>query len=368
MSGYDVFAWMGAPIWSGVPFVSASGVRPTERTGMTSICSIMHRRQALRLAAGAALGWQSIARADDAAPVIGFLDPRGSADDFAAQFASFHRGLRERGFIDGENLTIAYEWGGNSFDRLPALAKKLVQRPLSLIVASGGSRVALIARAETSEVPIVFLAADDPVKLGLAASLARPGGNMTGINYFNVQLYAKRLDLLCKLAPGLSRVAVLVNPADTAAMAPAVGEVEAAAPAMRLKVVVVKAENDREIEACFKDLRQRADALYVGGDAFLHSRRAKISALATANGLPAAYPQREWAEAGGLMSYGTNFSEIYKELGNYVGRILNGDKAGELPIQQPSRFELVFNLKAAKALDLAIPPMLLALADDVVGE
>ena len=327
----------------------------------------LDRRDLIRLASGAAVAWPVALYAEDAAaPVIGFLDPRPSADAFAEQLAGFRRGLRETGFVEGENLGIVFEWGDNQFERLPALVNKLLRQPLAAIVASGGSRVALAAKEATSNTSVVFLIADDPVKLGLVASLNRPGGNLTGVNYFNVELYAKRLELLRKLVPKATRVAVLVNPTDPATMTPAVREVEAAAPAMSLGVEILKASTDQELEAAFERLREPADVLYIGGDVFLHSRRARIAALAAAKRIPAAYPQREWVEAGGLMSYGTNFPEMYRQAGIITGRILNGARPGELPVMQPSRFELVININAATILDLPIPATILALADEVI--
>jgi len=247
------------------------------------------------------------------------------------------------------------------------LAAELVRRPVAVIVASGGSHPARVAHAATSTIPIVFVVAEDPVRLGLVASLARPGGNATGIDYFNVQLYAKRLELLIKLAPGAARIAVLVNPADAPTMEPTLREVEQAGRVMGLQLQVLNASKVEEIDAAFATLvRERCDALYVGGDAFLHSRRGQIVTLAARNAVPATYPQREWAEAGGLMSYGTNFAEVYRQMGIYTGRILNGEKPPDLPVVQPTKFDFVINLKTAKVLGLMIPPTLLALSDYVI--
>jgi putative ABC transport system substrate-binding protein len=302
-----------------------------------------------------------------AAPTIGFLDPRPSPDSFADQMRGFHRGLKETGYVEGENVLIEYWWANNQFERLPALAAEMVGRPLAVIVASGGSHVARVAKAATTTIPIVFIVAEDPVKLGVVNSLARPGGNLTGINYFSVELYAKRLEHLRMLVPGATRVALLVNPADAPTMEPTLREVISAAHAAGMQVQVVNAGSSREIDEAFATLvRERSEVLYVGGDAFLHSRRIQIAALALRNAIPATYPQREWVEAGGLMSYGVNFPDIYRQMGIYTGRILKGEKPADLPIIQPTRFDFIINLGSANALGLTIPPNLLALADEVI--
>jgi putative ABC transport system substrate-binding protein len=328
----------------------------------------LDRRSVIRLAGGAVAAWPIAARGQRAAmPVVGFLDPRSSPDSFSGQIAGFHRGLKDVGFVEHENVAIEYAWAHDQFDRLPGLAEELVRRPVATLIASGGSRVAVVAKAATMTTPIVFAVAEDPVKLGLVASLARPGGNATGINYFNVELYAKRLELLHKLLPQAVRIAVLVNPTDAATMEATLREVGSAAAALALEIKVFKASTSPEIDAAFADLaRERADALYVGGDTFLHSRRDQIATLAALQGVPAAYPQREWAEAGGLTSYGTSFPNVYRLIGTYTGLILKGEKPADLPVIQPSNFELVINLKTANALGLTIPPTLLALADEVI--
>jgi putative tryptophan/tyrosine transport system substrate-binding protein len=302
-----------------------------------------------------------------AMPIIGFLDPRSSPESFSDQIAGFHLGLKETGFIENQNVAIEYAWGGDQFDRLPALAAELVQRPVAVLVASGGSLVAAIAGTATTTIPIVFAIAQDPVKLGLVASLNRPGGNATGINYFNVELYAKRLELLSKLLPQAARVAVLVNPTDVATLDATVREVKSASHSIGLETKVFDASSSQEIDVAFADIvREKFNGLYVGGDTFLHSRREQITTLAAREAVPAAYPQREWAEANGLMSYGTSFPNVYRLVGTYTGLILKGETPANLPVVQPSKFELIINLKAAKALGLTIPPTLLALADDVI--
>jgi putative ABC transport system substrate-binding protein len=326
------------------------------------------RRNAMKLLGGAAVFCSLAGRAQGAAmPLIGFLDPRSSPESFADQIAGFHLGLKETGFIENENVEIAYAWAHDQFDRLPALAAELVRRPVAVLVASGGSPVAAIAEAATTSIPIVFAVAQDPVKLGLVTSFNKPGGNATGINYFNVELYAKRLELLRKLLPHAVRVAVLVNPDDAATMEATLREVKSAAPSMGLEIKVFNASSSQEIDAAFADLAaERCEAIYVGGDTFLHSRRDQIAGLAAAKAIPAAYPQREWAEVGGLMSYGTSFPNIYRLIGTYTGLILKGEKPADLPVVQPSKFEFVINLEAAKALGVTVPPTLLALADEVI--
>lgn len=328
----------------------------------------MRRRELIKLLGRAAAAWPLAARAQRAAmPVIGFLDPRSSPDSFSNDVAGFHRGLKDIGFVENENVAIEYAWGHDQFDRLPTLAANLVSRPVAVLVASGGSRVAVIAKAATTTIPIVFAVGHDPIKLRLVTSLARPGGNATGVDYFNAEPYAKRLELLGKLLPQNARVAVLANPADDATMQATLREVGSAAGYLGLEMMAFNASSSREIDAAFADLASaHADALYVGGDTFLQSRRDQITTLAARSGLPGAYPHPEWAEAGGLMSYGTSFPSIYRLIGTYTGLILKGEKPEELPIIQPTRVEFVINLKTAKKLGLAVPPTLLALAGEVI--
>ena len=328
----------------------------------------MRRRELIKLLGGAAAALPLAAHAlSTAMPVIGFLDPRSSPDSFSDQIAGFHRGLKDMGFVANENVAIEHAWGQNQFDRMPGLAAELVSRPVTVLVASGGSQVAVVAKAATTTIPIVFAVAQDPVKLGLVGSLARPDSNATGVNYFNVEPYARRLELLGKLLPQRARVAVLVNPADAATMEVTLREVGAAAVYLGLETMTFNASSSQEIDTAFADLTgAHADALYVGGDTFLQSRCDQIAALAARAGLPAAYPQREWAEASGLMSYGTSLPNIYRLIGTYTGLILKGEPPSELPVIQPSKFEFVINLKTAKALGLAIPKTLLAFAGEVI--
>jgi putative ABC transport system substrate-binding protein len=328
----------------------------------------MRRREFFSLMGGAVAAWPRLVRAQPAAtPVIGFLDPRSLPGLFSNQIAGFHRGLKDMGFVENENVSIAYAWGHEQFDRLPKLAADLVSKPVTVLVASGGSRVATIAKAATRTIPVVFAVAHDPVKLDLVASPARPGGNATGINYFAVEPHGKRLELLSKLLPKRARVAVLLNPSDTATMAATLREVASAANDLGLEIMAFSASSSHEIEVAFGDIGgAHADALYVGGDIFLQSRRDQIATLAKRAGLPAAYPQRDWAEAGGLMSYGTSFPNVYRLLGTYTGLILKGESPSELPIIQPSKFEFVINLKTAKVLGLTVPPTLISLAGEVI--
>jgi putative tryptophan/tyrosine transport system substrate-binding protein len=328
----------------------------------------MRRRELIKLLGGAAAALPLAARAGPTPmPVVGFLDPRSSPDSFLNDIAGFHQGLKDIGFVENENVAIEYAWSHDQFDRLPSLAADLVARPVAVLVASGGSQVAVIAKAATTTIPVVFAVAHDPIRLGLVVSLARPGGNATGVNSFNAEPYAKRLELLGTLLPQRARMAVLVNPADDATMQATLREVGSAAGYLGLETMTFNASSSQEIEAAFADLTSaHADALYVGGDTFLQSRRDQITTLAARNDLPAAYPQREWAEAGGLMSYGTSFRNIYRLIGTYTGLILKGEKPEELPVIQPTRVEFVINLKTAKTLGLAVPPTLLALAGEVI--
>jgi putative tryptophan/tyrosine transport system substrate-binding protein len=329
----------------------------------------MRRRELIKLLGGAAAAWPLAARAGPTAmPVIGFLDPRSSPASIPNDIAGFHQGLKDIGFVENDNVAIEYAWGHDQYDRLPILAADLVSRPVAVLVASGGSRVAVIAKAVTTTIPVVFAVAHDPIKLGLVVSLARPGGNATGVNSFNAEPYAKRLELLGTLLPQRARMAVLVNPADEATMQATLREVGSAAGYLGLETMTFNASSSQEIDAAFADLTSaHADALYVADDTFLQSRRDQITTLAARNDLPAAYPQREWAEAGGLMSYGTSFPSIYRLIGTYTGLILKGEKPEELPVIQPTRLEFVINLKTAKKLGLAVPPTLLALAGEVIN-
>ena len=325
----------------------------------------MKRRAFITLIGGAAAAWPLAARVQQAAmPVVGFLDPR-SPDGMTERLRGFRQGLKDTGYVDGENVAIEYRWAEGQNDRLPALADELVRRRVAMIAAFG-IVAAFAAKAATTTIPIVFAAALDPVRLDLVASLARPGGNLTGINIFTTELVAKRLELLRELVPGAVRVAVLVNPTypDSELM---VRDVAAAARAMGLQIQVLNASTSREINAAFASLvRERPDALFVGGEPFLNSRRVQLVHLASRHAVPATYPLRDYAEVGGLMSYGPNIADAFRQVGVYTGRILKGAKPADLPVVQASKFELVINAETARMLGLEIPPTLLARADEVI--
>lgn len=324
----------------------------------------MKRREFIALMGGVT-AWPLAARAQQPAmPVIGFLGAT-SLDTTADRVRAFHRGLKETGYVEGENVAILYRWAEGQIDRVPELAAELVRQQVAVIAAFGS--IARAVRAATTTIPIVFGVPEDPVKLGLVASLARPGGNATGINFFSAELVAKRLELLLELVPRAARVAVLVNPANTTTMETTVREAKAAARTMGLEVQVVPAVASDEINAAFKTfVRDRPDALFVANDGFFNSRRVQLANLAARYALPAAFHSREIAEAGGLMSYGPNIVDAYRQVGVYAGRILSGVKPADLPVIQATKFELVINAQTALMLDLTVPPALLAIADDVI--
>ena len=328
----------------------------------------MNRRDFITLLGGAAAAWPLAARAQQAAmPVIGFLQA-GSPGPTALLVAVFRQGLAEAGYVEGHNVTIEYRWAQGQYDRLPALAAELVRRQVAVIVAAPVP-AAVAAKAATATVPIVFNAAGDPVKLGLVAGLARPGGNATGVHSFQAELGAKQLGLLRELLPTAARIGLLVNPIN-----PIIENVESvtkdvteAASAIGVEIDIVRASDSREIEFAFVTLvRNRADALVVSADSFFYNRRLQLATLATRHAIPAVYFVREFAEAGGLMSYGTSLTEMYRQIGVYVGRILKGAKPAELPVVQSTKFEFVINIPTARALGLDIPPTLLARADEVI--
>ena len=325
----------------------------------------MRRREFITLVGGAA-AWPLLASAQQPMPIIGLLDTR-SPDDFPEAHRAIRQGLKAVGFVEGENVAIENRWGENKLDRLPALAAELVRRRVAVIVTIGGKSAAVAVKAETATIPIVFISGQDPVKQGLVASLARPGGNLTGVNFFAGELAAKRLELLRELVPGAARVAVLVDPANAAVTESTLKDVESAARAMGLQLKVFNASTSREIDAAFASFgRERPDALFVGGAPFLNARRVQLAFAAGRYGIPAIYVGRPYAEVGGLMSYGPNIADAYRQMGVYVGRILKGDKPADLPVVQSSKFELVINHQTAKTLGLTVPPSLLALADEVI--
>lgn len=297
--------------------------------------------------------------------MIGFLDVR-SRDALGVRLRAFHQGLRETDFIEGDNLSILYRFAENRSERLPELAADLVHRNVA-VITTGGPPAAFAARTATTTIPILFIVAQDPVSIGLVASLARPGGNLTGVNLFNAELTAKRLDLLHELVPKAVRVAVLVNPADSANTKATLEEVQAAADRMRLQIDVLNADSIREINAAFEKIGGlRPDALFVGASPYLNGRHAQLVQLAAYHRLPATYALRESAEIGGLMSYGTNIADAYRQIGVYAGRILKGAKPADLPVVQASKFELVINAQTAGMLGLAVPDKLLSVADEVI--
>ena len=326
----------------------------------------MRRREFITLIGGAAIAWPRVAYTQQlASPVIGFLDPR-TPEVVAARLRGFRQGLKETGYVEGENVAIVYRWAEDRIDRLPALALDLVRRPVAVIVASGPSS-SFAAKAATTTIPIVFLVGNDPVQLGLATSLSQPGGNMTGVNIFNSELGAKRLELVRDLLPGAARIAVLANPADANLAEPELKEVTDAARAMGLQIQVHNANTSAEINAAFEAIgRGRPDAVVVGSTPFLNGRQVQLAQLAAFHRLPAIAPLRDYAEAGGLMSYGSNIVDSYRQAGVYVGRILKGAKPAELPIVQSNKFELVINAQTARMLGLTVPTSLLGRADLVI--
>jgi len=322
-------------------------------------------RRELLAALGGAATWPFAARGQQTAmPVIGYLNP-GSPESDTPRLTGLRRGLNETGYVEGRNVVIEYRWAGNQTDRLPALAADLVQLRVAVIVAAG-VLPALAAKPASTSIPIVFLVGADPVPLGLVASLNRPGGNLTGINGFVVELGAKGLALLHELVPGTATIGFLENPNNPVSEL-MTRDVLAAAPVLGLKVQILKASNDREIDAAFASLVQaRTGALLVGGDAFLNSRIERLIELAARHAIPTMYSYREFAVSGGLISYGISLTEQYRQVGLYTGRILKGEKPADLPVLQPTKYELIINTKTAKALGLQIPDRLLALADEVI--
>ncbi len=327
----------------------------------------MRRREFITLVGGAAAMWPLAGRAQQQAmPVIGFLDSR-SPEPVADCLRGFRQGLKDGGYIEGENVAIEYRWAENQIDRLSVLAAELVRRNVAVIAASGGPAVSFAAKAATTTTPIVFLSAEDPVRLGLVTSLARPTGNLTGINFFNRELAAKQLEFLRELVPAVTRVGSLVNPANPTITETTSNEVQLAARAMGLQVAVLNASTSHEIDAAFATLVcERFDGLFVAQDPFFNGRRLQLSLLAMRHAIPATYSGREYAEAGGLLSYGSDIKDAYRQVGVYVGRILKGAKPADLPVVQSSKFELVINADTASLLDLTVPQTLLALADEVI--
>jgi putative ABC transport system substrate-binding protein len=326
----------------------------------------VRRRKFITLLCATAAAWPLAARAQQPAmPVIGFLNS-GSANTFAHLANAFRQGLKEVGYIEGQNVTIEYRWAESRYDQLPALAAHLVKRQVNVIAATGGEQSAVAAKAATTRIPIVFTAGGDPVKQGLVASLNHPGGNLTGMFFLTGAIESKRLGLLRELVPNTAIIGVLLNP-NSPAVELQLRDIPDAARAIGQRIVILEANNDRDIDAAFATLVQRRiGALLVAGDPLFSNRRDQIVALAARNSIPTIYYFREFAAAGGLMSYGANLSDVFRQLGIYAGRILKGEKPSDLPVMQPTKFELVVNLKTASSLGLTVPPSLLALADEVI--
>jgi len=323
----------------------------------------MRRREFITLL-GAAGAWPLVARAQQK-PTIGFLNS-GSANAYPDRIIAFHQGLRQLGYVEGENIAVDYRWALGEYERLPALAAELVERRVSVLIATGGEPAALAAKSATSTIPIVFAIGGDPIKLGLVASYNRPGGNATGANILAAEMDGKRLGLLHELIPNAARVGLLLNP-NFPAYPTQLNELQRAATIIGLQVEVLRANTDGEIDAAFEIAsRKRVGALILAASPFFDTRRDKLVALATGHALPTVYHFREFAVAGGLMSYGVSIPHIYRQVGVYAGRILSGENPANLPVQQPTTFELVVNLKTAKTLGIEVPPTLLARADEVI--
>jgi putative ABC transport system substrate-binding protein len=327
----------------------------------------MRRREFIKLIAGGAAAWPLAARAQQSTmPVVGLVSGR-SAQDAARYTAAFRKGLNEFGYVEGQNVMVEYHWLDGQYDRLPSLNADLVRRRVAIIAIPGSNPASLAAKAATTTIPIVFAVGEDPVKLGLVDSLARPGGNATGINFFGAEVVTKRLGLLHDLVPKAVRVAVLINPANAPIAETTLREVPEAARAIGLQIQVLSASTSREIEAAFVTLvSDRADALLVAPDGFFGSRRVQFATLAAAQRIPAAYHLREFVEVGGLMSYGTDFLNEWHQVGVYTGQILKGAKPADLPVLQSTKFEFVINLQTARALGIEVPNSLQLLADEVI--
>ena len=326
----------------------------------------MKRREFITVLGGAAVAWPLAAGAQQVVlPVVGFIRD-GSADASARLAAAFRKGLNETGYVEGQNVTVEYHWLEGQYDRLPALVADLVRRQVAVIATPGGVPTQA-AKAATATIPIVFGVGDDPVKLGIVASLARPGGNATGINILTSEVAAKRLRLLHDLVPRAVRIAVLVNPGNASVAESTVREVQKAAPTMELQIQFLNASTIGEIDAAFVTLaRERSDALFVAGDAFFTSRSGQFAILTARDRIPAIYATRDAVEAGGLMSYGPDLTEMFHQVGAYTGSILKGAKPADLPVLQSTKFEFVINLTTAKALGLTIPASVISIADDVI--
>jgi len=324
----------------------------------------MRRRAVITLLGGVAVAWPLAARAQSVMPVIGFLRP-SSEKSVVHLLGAFRAGLKEIGFVEGQNVAIEYRWAEGQEDRLGEIAAELVRRQVAVLVTPGSTAAAHAAKAATTTIPIVYSSGVDPVQSGLIASLNRPGGNVTGIYQVSSELVAKRLGLLHELVPAVTTIAVLVNPANARVAELTTKEAQVAARSLGLEIKVFPTSNNRDIDAAFIEIaHQRLGAVLVAADVFFTSRRVQLATLTTRFAVPAIFPIREYAEVGGLMSYGENIADVWRRVGIYVGRVLKGEKG--LPVEQSAKFEFVINLQTARALDLAIPPGLLAIADEVI--
>jgi putative ABC transport system substrate-binding protein len=328
----------------------------------------MRRRDFITLLGGTAAVWPLGAQAQRApAPVIGYLNARTATEAVATGYkAAFLRGLREAGYVEGQNVTIEYRWAEGRYERLPALAAELVARPVTIIAATGSDFSTQAAKAATTAIPVVFSTAGDPVQAGWVTSLNRPSGNLTGVTSLGVELGAKLVQVLREIVPTATAVALLLNPRNASAEV-VLKETEAATHALGLQLHVLRASQEGEIDAAFASLTQlRAGALVIASDAFFTTRIPQLVGLTRRHAVPAIFTERQFAVAGGLMSYGSEFADVYRQVGVYVGRILKGDKPADLPVQQATKVELVINLKTAKALGLDVPAPLLTRADEVI--
>ena len=326
----------------------------------------MRRRQFITLLGGAAAAWPLAARAQQAAmPAIGFLHPE-SLEAFAENVHGLRQGLKETGYVEGENVAFEFRWAGGQLDRLPELAADLVRRRVAVIVTASPPAV-FAAKQASAMIPIVFGMAQDPVKLGLVVSLARPGGNLTGVNFLLTELAAKRLALLREMVPAAERIAVLVNPGQATNTESTLQEVQAGAQAMGFQIQVHNVGTSREIDSVFTGFEhERPDALFVSSGTLFTGRRVQLTQWAAHHRMPASYSDRAYVEAGGLMSYGSNTTDAFRQAGVYAGRILKGEKPADLPVMQSSKFELVINAQTARILSINVPPTLLARADEVI--
>ena len=327
----------------------------------------MRRREFISFFAGAAVAWPLAARAQQPAlPVVGFVNT-ASPDTYTRELVAFRKGLNETGTVEGQNVTVEYHWLEGRFDRVPAVVADLVRRRVAVIATPAGTQPALAAKAATATIPIVFGVSQDPVRLGLVASLARPGGNATGINFFTQEVTAKRLRLLHDLVPKAVRFAVLVNPANGPSTESTIQDVKEAASAVGLQIQILNATTIGEIDAAFATFaHERLDALFVAPDAFFTSRRVQFATLTARDRIPATYSQRDLVDSGGLMSYGTDLADMFRQVGIYTGKILKGAKPADLPVLQSTKFEFVLNLQTARALGIEVPPAVLSIADEVI--